>query len=232
MGYYPVVGDEALLHELSDNEAYERMLLAHAIKRCRRWVAYADDRLGEAGVPIVIAPGNDDPPEIDAAFEDSKVFINADQKVVELDGVEVASLGWSNPTPWHTPRECTEEELAERIDRVVGRLRDPGQAVFNFHVPPFDTRLDVCSQLDEEFRVVTMLGNPIPMHAGSTAVREAIERYQPRVGLHGHIHESRNFQRLGQTLALNPGSEYSEGVLQGAVVSMSNGDVSHTFTSG
>ena len=58
---------------------------------------------------------------------------------------------------------------------------------------------------------------------GSHAVREAIKRYQPVVGLHGHIHESRGAQKIGRTLCVNPGSDYSSsdyssGVLRGAVI--------------
>jgi len=55
---------------------------------------------------------------------------------------------------------------------------------------------------------------------GSTSVRTAIERVQPLLGLHGHIHESRGAVRIGRTLALNPGSSYEEGVLQGALVTL------------
>ena len=55
---------------------------------------------------------------------------------------------------------------------------------------------------------------------GSKAVREAIKRYQPAVGLHGHIHESRAAQMIGSTLCLNPGSKYSADLLRGAVVDL------------
>ena len=48
------------------------------------------------------------------------------------------------------------------------------------------------------------------IHAGSTAVRASIEKHQPLVGLHGHIHESKGFVTLGRTLCLNPGSEYGK----------------------
>jgi Icc-related predicted phosphoesterase len=55
---------------------------------------------------------------------------------------------------------------------------------------------------------------------GSTAVRDAIERYQPALSLHGHIHEARGVHWLGRTLALNPGSEYAEGTMKGAIVNL------------
>ena len=232
MGYYPVLVDEATAVELMDPDAYEERLTTEARERCRRWVEYAEERLGPAGITIVIAPGNDDPPEIDGAFEGSTVFVNGEDSVVELNGTAFASVGWSNPTPWHTPRECTEEELEIRLRRVIARLDNPSRAIFNFHVPPYDTQLDICPELDDELRVVTVMGNPVPTHAGSTAVRRVIEEFQPRASLHGHIHESRANQLLGRTLSLNPGSEYSEGVLQGAIVTIEPDEVRHTFTSG
>jgi len=54
--------------------------------------------------------------------------------------------------------------------------------------------------------------------AGSTAIRKAIEKFQPMLGLHGHIHESRGIASIGRTLCINPGSEYTEGVLRGAII--------------
>ncbi len=53
---------------------------------------------------------------------------------------------------------------------------------------------------------------------GSKAVRETIKKYQPEVGLHGHIHESRGAQKIGRTMCLNPGSDYSADLLRGAIV--------------
>jgi Icc-related predicted phosphoesterase len=49
-------------------------------------------------------------------------------------------------------------------------------------------------------------------------VRDAIKQYEPVVGLHGHIHESRGAQRIGSTMCLNPGSDYSADLLRGAIV--------------
>jgi hypothetical protein len=58
---------------------------------------------------------------------------------------------------------------------------------------------------------------------GSKAVRAAIEKYQPLVGLHGHIHESRSAQKIGRTTCINPGSEYGEGILRGCLVTFAEG---------
>jgi Icc-related predicted phosphoesterase len=68
---------------------------------------------------------------------------------------------------------------------------------------------------------------------GSTACRKVIERAQPLLSLHGHIHESRGTFKLGRTLCINPGSEYTEGILRGALVDVRNGKLkSHQLTAG
>ncbi len=232
MGYYPVVGDAEALAGLSDGARYEGRLLEEALKRIRHWVQYAEGRLGSTPIRIYFAPGNDDDPAVDDAFGGSTVFVNCEQRVVEIDGLQMASSGWSNRTPWATPRECDEPELEERLRAVVAGIEDPNRAIFNFHVPPHGTALDLCPEIDEDFRVVTVMGNPVQMHAGSTAVRTLIEEFQPLVSVHGHIHESRNAVKLGRTWAVNPGSEYGEGVLLGAIISVRKQKVKYTFTAG
>jgi Icc-related predicted phosphoesterase len=232
MGYYPVVGDEDLVRALEDPEVYEQRLLDEAIKRVERWVEHAEERLGRTGVPILFAPGNDDEEAIDAAFAGGTVFVNCQQQVVRLNGTEIVTEGWSNPTPWKTPRECPEEELEGRLRDLVAKVEDVDGALFNFHVPPHGTTLDVCPKLDENLTVVTEMGNPVQVHAGSTAVRTVIEEYQPLGSLHGHIHESRSAAKLGRTTAINPGSEYGEGVLMGAIVTIQRGKLKFQFTTG
>ncbi len=232
MGYYPVEADEGLLEELTDRDTYESRLLDETLMRIHRWVEYAEGRLAGRGIPIYVAPGNDDDPTVDAAFVGSSVFVNCEQEVIELGELEMISSGWSNPTPWKTPRECTEDELDTRLRSLVAQLRDPARAIFNFHVPPHGTPLDLCPKLDEDFRVVTVMGNPVQTHAGSIAVRSVIEEYQPLVSLHGHIHESRSAVKLGRTFAVNPGSEYGEGVLLGAIVTVTPDKARYTFTAG
>jgi Icc-related predicted phosphoesterase len=53
------------------------------------------------------------------------------------------------------------------------------------------------------------------------------------LGLHGHIHEAQAVARIGRTLAVNPGSEYGEGVLKGCLLTIANGKVtSYQMTAG
>lgn len=232
MGYYAVVGDDEELKALDDPRVYEERLLQESLDRARQWVEYAEERLGGRGISILLAPGNDDHPGLDAVFAGSSSFAMAEQKVVIIDSLEIITTGWSNPTPWHTPRECPEEELEARLRQLIGQLSDPRRAIYNIHVPPHNTSLDICPKLDADLRVVTVMGNPVLIHAGSTAVRKVIEETQPLVSLHGHIHESRNVVKLGRTLAINPGSEYGEGVLMGSIVTINGDKATQSFTAG
>jgi Icc-related predicted phosphoesterase len=65
-------------------------------------------------------------------------------------------------------------------------------------------------------------------------VREAIQRYQPPLSVHGHIHESRGVAKMGRTLTVNPGSSYGDGVLQAALldINMKNGKVKYVLVNG
>jgi uncharacterized protein len=148
--------------------------------------------------------------------------INTEETLTDLgDGITMISVGYSNKTPWDSPRELPEPELAARIESQAERLASTDRAIFNLHVPPRDTPIDQAALLDPQFRPVMKGGMPVISGVGSTAVRAALEKYQPMLSLHGHIHESRGEARIGRTLAVNPGSEYSEGVLRGAIITLS-----------
>jgi Icc-related predicted phosphoesterase len=188
-----------------------------------RWIDLTEDRLAGTGVQCIFAPGNDDPFFIDDLLASSAAVTNPEGQVVELPGgFSMISVGYSNRTPWDSPRELDEVDLRAVIDREVAKLPDVGRAVFNLHVPPKDTPIDQAMALDKEFRPVMSGGSPVITGVGSSAVRESIAEYQPMLTLHGHIHESRGEARIGRTVALNPGSEYSEGVLRGVIVSLSS----------
>jgi Icc-related predicted phosphoesterase len=96
-------------------------------------------------------------------------------------------------------------------------------AVFNVHCPPSDTHLDQAPLLDDDLRPVVDASGIRTTSVGSTSVREAIERHQPVLGLHGHVHESPGASKLGASLCLNPGSEYGDGILRGAIVDLETG---------
>jgi hypothetical protein len=209
----------------ASQEGQDRLFHRLTERRLEEWIEYAHPRILGQGVKCFAAPGNDDGFFVDEILADSGVIELLEGRVVELDGLELLTTGWSNETPWKTERECTEPELGDRILGMVEKLRDPQKAVFNIHVPPHKTNLDQCPQLDAELRPVHSGGNPVMTSAGSTAVREAIETYQPVLGLHGHIHEGRGVTKIGRTTCVNPGSVYSEGVLNGSLIRINDGEI-------
>jgi Icc-related predicted phosphoesterase len=201
----------------SVDELFRRLMT----ETLERWLALAEERI-DGGRVCLMAPGNDDPGFVDELLDASPVVINPEGRVTELPGgFELISVGTSNPTPWDTPRELPEEQLAAVIEASAERLSHPERAIFNLHVPPRDTPIDQAILLDDELRPRIEAGSPLVGGVGSSAVREAIERHQPMLGLHGHIHEGRGEARIGRTVSLNPGSEYGEGVLRGVLVGLS-----------
>ncbi len=235
-GLYPVrVSPDEVKAFGEDKSLVEKRFGELASSRVSMWLQIADERLRGTGIKCFVQPGNDDPYEIDAAFGQSECVTNVDQTLVMLDeDHEMISIGAANQTPWNCPRDLPEEELTRRIEAVAGKLKNPSAAVFNLHVPPFDTNLDVAPELDANLTPKLSLSGGFKMApVGSKAVRAAIEKYQPLLGLHGHIHESRSAQKIGKTMCINPGSEYGEGVLRGVLVELSKNKLeSYTFTMG
>lgn len=86
------------------------------------------------------------------------------------------------------------------IEEELGRLPEsnPGRTIAVIHGPPHQTRCDVLYN---------------GQHIGSEAVRRWIERRQPLLTLHGHIHESPKLSgafcdRIGTTTVVNPGCDH------------------------
>jgi Icc-related predicted phosphoesterase len=99
----------------------------------------------------------------------------------------VAGLGYSSPTPFNTPGEYSEPEIAERLERFA----DLKPLVLICHAPPYGSALD---------RVRPGL------HAGSTAVRDFIAAREPDYFFCGHIHEAEGVAaETGRTRARNVG---------------------------
>jgi uncharacterized protein len=184
-----------------------------------RWMEIADEKLAGTGIACYVCPGNDDQLEVDEVIAEARHVELAEGRIVELDGFQMASSGWSNPTPWETYREENEAQLAERIRAVVGQITAPPErTIFSFHCPPYGSNLDDAPQLTAEMDLKE--AGRATVSVGSKAVREAIEEFQPALGLHGHIHEARGSARIGSTLCINPGSSYEQGMLLGAVVEL------------
>jgi uncharacterized protein len=233
-GFYPRITESAEVQRMAEEPDYVAQLFEEAIvAQLSGWCELAAERLRD-DVRCIITPGNDDPRIIDGVLARAARVECPELATVELGPVWLASLGNTNRTPWDTEREFDESELARQITTMVEPCAARGPLVFNFHCPPYRSGLDTVVQLDSDFRPVLDHGNPVEIPAGSTAVREAIERYQPVAGLHGHIHESAGAAQIGSTWCFNPGSEYGSGALKGLILDLEeNGDIrSHLFTHG
>ncbi len=230
MGYYWVHQTPEEFREFkADPIKVDYLFKQLMMSRLKEWITLADERLAGTSYKVYMAPGNDDHFEVDQIIEDLKVIVNCNNKNVMLGDHEMITFCWANPTPWNTPREKPDEELEPMLEELVSTVRDKSNAIFNFHAPPYGFALDLAPELTKD--LVQAADRKI--HVGSRAVAKMIEKYQPLIGLHGHIHESRGAQKIKKTLIINPGSEYSEGILKGAMIVLEKGKVKdYIFTSG
>jgi Icc-related predicted phosphoesterase len=221
-GSYPALLEREEIAALGQDPARVEELCARlACESIGRWLDLAEERLQGSGVECYIAPGNDDPPAIDGVLARGRLVVNPEGRVVHLrDTWEMIAYGTVNHTPWRSPRELTEEALARRLEALACQIQDPARAIFTIHVPPYGSGIDRAPELDRNLKPVILPGGVHTISAGSTAVSALIKRYQPLLALHGHIHEAAGSARIGRTLCLNPGSEYTVGVLRGALVQL------------
>ena len=218
-GYYPLHVTPERLQELDENaDARKETFRQIMLDGVRRWMNMAEEKLRGSGVRIFVCPGNDDEMEVDDVVRESGMVELGEGRMVEIDGFTMISTGWSNHTPWNTHREETEEKLGERIEAMAKNIPDPSRAIFNLHCPPFRSGLDEAPAIDADLKL--MHGGRALRPVGSTAVRQAIDKHQPLLSLHGHIHESKGAVKLGKTLAINPGSSYEEGILMSAIINL------------
>jgi Icc-related predicted phosphoesterase len=213
----------------ADPKGLDALFKQLMIERLREWMVLADERLAGTDYKVYMAPGNDDHFEVDVVISESATIIDANDRVVMVGEHEMATFAWTNPTPWDTPREKPDEELEPMLEALISQVKDVKNAIFNFHAPPYGSSLDLAPELTEDL----IQAADTKIHVGSKAVAKMIEKYQPMLGLHGHIHESRGIQKWGRTVIMNPGSEYSEGILRGVIFVLKKGKVkNHIFTSG
>lgn len=232
-GYYPYMTTPDEIAELEKDPArVSRIFLAEVLKVVQQWMDLADKKLEGTDMKVYCSPGNDDADEVDAVIRTSRRVLLVEGQVSQLDEHhEMIASGWSNITPWATHREEDEDQLAVRYEAMTSQLKDPHNSIFNVHVPPYKSGLDEAPELDKNLRPVLAGNSMIPV--GSKALRSAIEKVQPLLSLHGHIHEGRGSIRIGKTLCINPGSMYEQGTLLGALVKLEKNKIdSYVLTTG
>lgn len=221
-GYYVYCTTAENMKLLSEDKALQDQLFSDLmVQTMERWVRIAEENIKSTKVKCFILPGNDDRYVIDDVLNKSDVVENPEGKVVWIDEThEMISLSHANVTPWNCPRDIEEDDMYRKIKAQADKVENMDNCIFNFHCPPYNSQIDLAPKLDKDFRPVMAGGQVDWIPAGSKSVRKAIEEYQPLLGLHGHIHESRGEVKIGRTTCLNAGSEYGEGILRGAIVNL------------
>jgi Icc-related predicted phosphoesterase len=219
-GYYPYRAEPGELDALTASGEIDAVFERLMNERLSGWLALADERLRPTGKRLYFMLGNDDPVSLRGLLDAAPWGVHDEGKVLPLDDDhEMISWGFSNVTPWHSHREQTEEQLAASLGTMASKLRDSSRAIVNIHVPPFGSGLDDAPVL-ADLQVQTSLGQVKFAPVGSTAVLDLIQSLQPMLGLHGHIHEASGMKRIGRTIVINPGSDYSTGTLNGALITL------------
>jgi len=223
-GMYPWVASyDEIMEYAKDKKKWDELFADIMQKEMDRWLKMAEEKVSKE-VMMIVAPGNDDPlfvDEIIKQHEERIVYPN--DKVVWLDEKHpMITCEWVNPTPWDSPREEPEKMLEKRL---LGKIKTVKEDLYPdlicaFHAPPFDSGIDMAPKLDKNLKPILVGGHPVMVPVGSKSVRKVIEKYQPLVGLHSHIHESPGEIYIGRTICINPGSEYDRGILRMYVIDL------------
>ena len=139
--------------------------------------------LSRLGKKTLFVPGNCDHPNL-LNIEELGGAVNIHKRVLEVDGYSIFGYGGSILTPFNTWIEFDDNKIREDMKKLQNL------SILVAHNPPYKTKIDK-----------TWMGR----HVGSKALREFIEIKQPVVSLHGHIHEARGVDKIGNTTLVNPG---------------------------
>jgi hypothetical protein len=160
--------------------AGDQVTWARGIERCGEILAKRGDK-------VYVLPGNHESADMVSGMCARHGLNDFHERHIQVGKWQVAGLGYSSPTPFHTPGEYSEPQIAERLQRFA----ELAPLVLVCHAPPYDTALD---------RIRPGL------HAGSRSVREFIDQYRPEYFFCGHIHEAGGVTiRMGRTRAMNVG---------------------------
>ncbi len=227
IGYYPYLTNAKEYDNMTrDTTRVDEVFHEVMVSTLKNWLDLIPQKI-PAEIKVIVCPGNDDRPGVDDLINNHKSVINGENKVIEIDEThEMISCGWVNPSPWNTAREEDDGKLETRLENYISKVQNKETAIFNFHAPPFQTKLDDAPQLDADLNPVLQNGSVVMVPVGSKAVRKMIEKYQPFLGLHGHIHESAGSMKIGRTYCVNPGSEYAEGILRAFLIEFKGTQIS------
>ncbi|HEX8991195.1 MAG TPA: hypothetical protein VF784_05910 [Anaerolineales bacterium] len=227
VGFYPIVLEKDEAAELEGDPAKMGARFEQEMcNRVRDWMKLAEEKLTPQHITLYFMAGNDDLYSIDKVVAEFEHIRNPDMASFDLEGgYQVVGLSNANMTPWRCARDIEEPELAAKLDQLASMMPHPERTIGVIHVPPINSGLDTCPDLDKNLKIITQGGQVVMKAAGSPAVRAFIEKVQPMLTLHGHIHESPGHTRIGRTLMINAGSEYAEGIMKAAIINLEDGKV-------
>ena len=172
-GFYPwIASGEEIEVRTGDPEA---LVGEVAREEIRRWVDLAEKKTSSNGSSaLFVMAGNDDPWYVDDILAGSQGLVFCDHRIVRVGPHEMISSSYANLTPWNSPRELDEDALYDRLAKLADQLEEPSRAIFNLHVPPYDSRLDMGPDLKPDLTPKYSGGHPVMKPVGSHAVRRLI----------------------------------------------------------
>ncbi|HIJ79455.1 MAG: metallophosphoesterase family protein [Desulfobulbaceae bacterium] len=145
-------------------------------------------RLTTINPRLLALAGNLDYPQVETGLAAAGLSLHG--RGVIRQKIGLFGAGGSNITPFATPNEFSEEELAALLNTGYQMVANAERHVLVSHTPPLNTITDLIAS---------------GIHVGSLAVRNFIEKEQPDLCLCGHIHEGRGIDTIGRTTVINPG---------------------------
>jgi Icc-related predicted phosphoesterase len=238
-GEYYHIMERGEYEAVKDNPSeIKRLFIEEMLRSLDAFISKAHEKLRASGARLFLIPGNDDYEEVAQYIKKNSddVVTEFDKKIVDMDGYEMLGYGYSNKTPWNTPRERDESTIQKELSALASKA-DSSKAIYVIHVPPFDTKIDLAPELTSDMKQKVSSGYMHMRPVGSTAVRKVLEEMQPIAGLHGHIHESSGRDVIkgssGEVPVFNPGSDYSSGILDGLIIDFDGSKVTrYNFTKG
>jgi Icc-related predicted phosphoesterase len=240
-GYYTAVMDKNEYEEVAGNkEKIHELFLRVEKEKLGEMLDLIEMKFKREDVKLFAMPGNDDSDSISNFVRDyserSRTFIDIDEGIANFDDLQLLGFGYSNKTPWNSPRELSEGEIYERLSSLFERsdLSRMKHTIAVIHVPPAGTVIDKAPELTQDLRPIIRGGDAVLKSVGSVSVRSIIEQYSPMLGVHGHIHESPGVDHIrvsstSKVPVLNAGSEYQDGVLRGALIAISDSAVENVL---
>jgi len=194
-GKYLIINKKEVIDDIkADKSKLEKTLAEIIADQFSRWIKIADEiyRLDR----VLWSPAHGDIPQLDDILRGLGAKLVNDS-VSFIEDVQLVSLGYGSPIQ-NSYREVSDSDIYIKGKSLL-KDAEKDKVIMNFHMPPLSSKLDV---IKVGFK---------KLHAGSKAVLDLINEYQPFVSLHGHVHESAGVEKIGNTTAINPGSIFQLG---------------------